>query len=1365
MFKILFCSCVLLFTINKISANTVSYNASQFKSPTAHQIMRLSKSAEMRNYMKPEVETCKDFYQYACGNWAKINPAIDEPKTGIFSVLSKAYDRKLYRILDGAKTSGDIETDRKVKYFYESCLKRRELKHDYRENLLNIMEEFGGMPALKGAAWKEDEFDWLETIALILRKYGRKIILGVDINADLTNNENNRLYLGQLDDLVTGKAKEYYERLSTLWQLEMQSELGLSPPQVLIVAKEIADFTHKLAKGMIDPMEGLGMEDKTRLRLLDEMTENYGPAINFTQFVKSWLGYEYRLPVYEYVENYIRNLRILMLETPPNVVANYIMWELIQDFRLKSQKTTEKQKEMCVEVTKKHFIKYLDHIIYKQLKAQQPEIIDEVQSMWKQLKLSFEDILHSSSSSWMLESTRDKAVEKLHAMSLEINGYEGVDFHREFSALTISSGNFYENLLNVLQLKGLNFRMKLQESPKLEDYELLSFTPAYAAEYNRVILPVAFLQPRYLWDDVYPKALKYGTVGYIMAHEMAHGFDDTIRKYDAKGNLNNWWDRNASAVFATRKECLRQQYGQHKFGGKYLPKTQAQGENIADNVGIRIAYAAYEMWLSKHHNTPEHLPHMDKISARQLFFISAAQIWCTDINRIWHHIVAATDVHPPEEVRVRAMLANFEAFAEAFECQLGSPMHPHRKCIIHAMHLKSIIIFIIYGYLSVKCAEIFTTEREREIVKYAKTADIKAYMNSNIDPCKDYYEYACNNWYVSNPAQITGKINTDPFMKITKGFDRKLSKLLAEEKRQDGGVEDKMKDFYASCLNTKEEKENYRTSLIKLYKEVGEFSTFKTEEDLENPTFKWWSKIAEIQYRYGKSIILSLYILDDIKNKSRTMPYIGPPEFELIQGSIDIDIDKIQQRRIRKYMISYFNIDPEDANVMAQNAVIFENNLTSGGTDVRLGKNIQELLTLYNTTDLIDKYEDLFDVREYLEIVLGTKDLPKQVYVYDESYLDNLYDIFNSTDPELVEDYILWLLLEEFLIDINSKSMKSECMDKTKKYFGKYVDHAIYNKYRSQQSEADIYELWHEIKATFRHNLEQGKYKWITNATRTEAIKKLNNMNLTINSYDHENFTQIFQNLQINSSNYVLNVQNILKHTESLRENKLEKKTEEDTQVLSFTPIYNIMENQIKIPVALLQPYRIWHPIYPKAIQYGTLGFLIAHEMIHGFDDEGRKYDAKGSAHDWWDEQSEKEFEKGRQCFEDQYHAYVYDGKRLVKSALQAENIADNGGINIAYDAYKRWLSKQKRTEDNVEAKDTLPRLDLNNRQLFFLSFAQIWCEDIHSLFRSTFIAGDVHAPAKFRVIGSLSNSKEFSWIYKCANTTKMNPKRKCEIY
>lgn len=655
-----------------------------FNSSYAEKVMRLAKSAEMRNYMNPKVEACDDFYLYSCGNWAHLNPANSELKTNIFHFLSKAYNRKLLKLLGTGKESNDTETERKVKYFYESCLQRNEIRKNYRENLISIMEEFGGMPALKGPVWHEQSFNWIETIGQILRKYGKRILINAEINADLNNNELNRLYIGQFDDMVPGSTKEYYKQLAMVWHNDLQKTLGLAPTTALITAREMVDFAQKIAYGIADPLDGLGMEDKTRLRLLESMTESYGPAINFTLYVATWLGYEYRLPVYEYVENYIRNLRLAILETPPSTVANYIMWMLLQDFRIDLEESAEKQQKKCIELTRKYFPKYLDNLVYQDLVKTNPHILEDVTDIWKHLKLSFEDILNSSSTSeWMLEATRDKALEKLSSMSFEINGYANVDFTKELGPLVISTGQYFENVISILRLRGQNYRLKIQEPPRLEEYELLSFTPAYAAEYNRVLLPVAFLQPRYLWDNIYPKALKYGTVGFTIAHEMAHGFDDNIRKYDAKGNLNNWWDRNASMTFETRKECMRQQYGYYKFGGRFLPKSQAQGENIADNVGLRIAYQAYDRWLSNHHQTPEHLPNMDTITARQLFFISTAQLWCTDVNYRYQKLMTSIDVHSPEEIRVRAMMSNYDAFAEAFSCKLGSQMHPHRKCIIY----------------------------------------------------------------------------------------------------------------------------------------------------------------------------------------------------------------------------------------------------------------------------------------------------------------------------------------------------------------------------------------------------------------------------------------------------------------------------------------------------------------------------------------------------------------------------------------------------------------------------------------------------------------------------------------------------------
>lgn len=613
-------------------------------------------------------------------------------------------------------------------------------------------------------------------------------------------------------------------------------------------------------------------------------------------------------------------------------------------------------------------------------------------------------------------------------------------------------------------------------------------------------------------------------------------------------------------------------------------------------------------------------------------------------------------------------------------------------------------------------------------------------MNQKIDPCNDFYAYSCSKWRFHNPAQLNGYINTDQFQLLAKGMERKLNNfLLTKRTENENDGENKIKNFYDSCLLAETEVEKYRLSLNKFYKEIGEFSTFKTMEQINDNNFKWWSTVANIQKYYGKSIILGQNSLQKTnENETTTIIYIAPPK-DMLQND--------QQQQIHKYMKTHLNIVNADAEIMAKNAVKFENKLAVLETNLKYGQQFEELLTLYNLEELVEKYKHLFDLKEYLEIVLNTQELPTQIYVYNESYFEDLHDVINTTAIEIVEDYILWLLLEEFMLDFTNNNIKMQCLNKTKKYFGNYIDHIIYKQYRSQESEDTVQELWQHIKITFKHNLENDRYYWLQNATRDEAIKKLDNMNLIINSYENENFTEILQNLTIDPNNYVTNIDNLLKHAQALRENHL----------ISLQPVYNNLENIIKIPVALLQPRHSWDSVYPKAIQYGTLGYLIAHQMLHGFDENGRKYNANGLEQLWWDEKSIYEYESRRKCFEDQYLKYNYNGKSLMKFI--------NSGLTIAYDAYKKWLSKQNSLETFNAESEILPRLPLNNHQLFFLSFSQLWCEEIHSVLRGTFLNGEIPSPGKFRVMSALWNSREFSWHYKCDVSSKMNPAMKCEIY
>jgi len=245
---------------------------------------------------------------------------------------------------------------------------------------------------------------------------------------------------------------------------------------------------------------------------------------------------------------------------------------------------------------------------------------------------------------------------------------------------------------------------------------------------------------------------------------------------------------------------------------------------------------------------------------------------------------------------------------------------------------------------------------------------------------------------------------------------------------------------------------------------------------------------------------------------------------------------------------------------------------------------------------------------------------------------------------------------------------------------------------------------------------------------------------------------------------------------------------------------YSRNRNQIMFPAGILQP-PFYHKYFPKALNYGGIGVVIGHEITHGFDDKGRHFDHRGNINQWWDTDSSDNFHQRAQCIINQYSNYKVDQVGIYLNGLntQGENIADNGGIKQAFHAYKNVMmssvaapatahdsASPQGPEDSCEGPDclvaaapppqaalaappatvdsiepVLPGLQhLKNDQLFFLNFAQVWCGSFrHEALRFK-LKTAVHAPGKYRVIGTLSNSKEFAKAFNCPNRMPMNPEQ-----
>jgi len=193
---------------------------------------------------------------------------------------------------------------------------------------------------------------------------------------------------------------------------------------------------------------------------------------------------------------------------------------------------------------------------------------------------------------------------------------------------------------------------------------------------------------------------------------------------------------------------------------------------------------------------------------------------------------------------------------------------------------------------------------------------------------------------------------------------------------------------------------------------------------------------------------------------------------------------------------------------------------------------------------------------------------------------------------------------------------------------------------------------------------------------------------------------------------------------------------------------YEPTSNSINFPAGILQnPY--FDPSYIDiSINFGGAGMIMGHELTHGFDDQGRMYDGTGKLNNWWQNATAEQFVKKSQCLANQYSQFqILPGTFVNGNLTLGENIADNGGIKSAMNAYKSYVGTNL------------------NLPLFFVAFAQGWCAKATDEFWKTMVQTNVHSPAKFRVLGPLMNLPEFADTFQCPTGSVMNPSTRCPVW
>jgi endothelin-converting enzyme/putative endopeptidase len=330
------------------------------------------------------------------------------------------------------------------------------------------------------------------------------------------------------------------------------------------------------------------------------------------------------------------------------------------------------------------------------------------------------------------------------------------------------------------------------------------------------------------------------------------------------------------------------------------------------------------------------------------------------------------------------------------------------------------------------------------------------------------------------------------------------------------------------------------------------------------------------------------------------------------------------------------------------------------------------------------------------------------------------------------------------------------CVSATDDELGEALGRRFVEKTFGEQGKKRTLEMVHEIEQQMALDI-QG-LTWMSAPTKREALVKLQ---AVTNKIGYPDKWRDYSTVEIRPADYFGNWYRANEFENKRQVDKIGRPV--DRAEWGMTPptvnaYYDPTQNNINFPAGILQP-----PFYSNqaddAVNYGAAGVVIGHELTHGFDDEGRQFDADGNLKNWWQKSDEEQFQKLAQCFVNEYGGFSpVSGVELNGKLTLGENTADNGGIHLAYAALLDDLAKKTLPLSTKADGFTEP-------QQFFLGFAQIWCENQRPEEARLLAQTDPHSPGKFRVDGVVSNMAEFSQAFSCKPGDRMFAARSCRVW